>query len=220
MQRDWWRSISFLCSVVNCMFDVKNKIELKNVISQTQYIVVLDLEMTCREDDSMAPMEREIIEIGAVLLDSESLDILSEFQSFVRPIQHPILTDFCKSLTHITQEQVFGAESFLNVFQEFLKWFPKGQVSVITWGSYDITQINIDCDNAGLWPFTPDNRIYPVNLKKVFAKDRKIKQLGLKKAMEIMGLTMDGVHHRALDDALNTTDLLKVMLSMVENLTI
>ena len=41
------------------------------------------------------------------------------------------------------------------------------------------------------------------SLKHEFAKKRRIKPVGLKKACEICGIEFGGTHHRALDDARN-----------------
>jgi inhibitor of KinA sporulation pathway (predicted exonuclease) len=46
------------------------------------------------------------------------------------------------------------------------------------------------------------------NLKASFAKARKIKQVGMSRALQIAGLELDGEHHRALSDALNIAKLL------------
>lgn len=43
----------------------------------------------------------ETIEIGLVVIDLESLEIVDEFQRFVRPQINPTLTAFCKKLTSI-----------------------------------------------------------------------------------------------------------------------
>jgi inhibitor of KinA sporulation pathway (predicted exonuclease) len=51
----------------------------------------------------------ETLEIGLVVIDLESLEIVDEFQRFVRPQINPILTDFCKKLTSIQQADVDGA---------------------------------------------------------------------------------------------------------------
>jgi len=48
----------------------------------------------------------EIIEIGAVMVEAQGLTVIDEFQTFIKPVRYPILTEFCKSLTSITQEQV------------------------------------------------------------------------------------------------------------------
>lgn len=41
------------------------------------------------------------------------------------------------------------------------------------------------------------------NLKKEWAKARRIKRVGMKKALEIAGIALEGPHHRALADVLN-----------------
>jgi inhibitor of KinA sporulation pathway (predicted exonuclease) len=40
-----------------------------------------------------------------------------------------------------------------------------------------------------------------VNLKRRFAKARKIKEVGMARALQMVGLPLDGSHHRGLDDA-------------------
>ena len=48
----------------------------------------------------------EVIELPVVLLDAATGRRVDEFRTFVRPRAHPVLTDFCRSLTGITQAQV------------------------------------------------------------------------------------------------------------------
>ena len=76
------------------------------------YYLVVDLEATCCDRGNIRKEEMEIIEIGAVMVHSESLSIVDEFQSFIKPIRHPILTEFCKSLTSIAQAQVDRAPTY------------------------------------------------------------------------------------------------------------
>lgn len=47
-----------------------------------------------------------------------------------------------------------------------------------------------------------------VNLKRRFAKARKIKEVGMARALQMVGLPLDGAHHRGLDDARNIAKLL------------
>ena len=54
----------------------------------------------------------EIIEIGAVMQSSRTFAIESEFQTFVRPVRRPVLTDFCTELTGITQHDLTDALPF------------------------------------------------------------------------------------------------------------
>ena len=56
-------------------------------------VASLRVAMTCLQP---APLQ---------VLDAASLQVVAEQQIFVRPSEYPILTDFCKQLTHITQAQ-------------------------------------------------------------------------------------------------------------------
>ncbi|WP_462163179.1 3'-5' exonuclease [Pseudoalteromonas xiamenensis] len=175
-----------------------------------EYIVIVDVEHTCTEDFSIPPNEREIIELGAVLVDIESSKIIDEYCALVRPLRHPIISNFCKELTGITQSELDKAESFKTVFADFYDWYIKNtKVIFATWGSYDLVQINIDCAFHNLEPFTPATVI---NLKKVFKVVNKLKKpVGLKKALELSSYGLIGSNHRALDDARNTAKLLRLM---------
>ncbi len=48
----------------------------------------------------------EIIELPVVLLDAATGRRVDEFHTYVRPVAHPVLTDFCTALTGIGQAQV------------------------------------------------------------------------------------------------------------------
>jgi inhibitor of KinA sporulation pathway (predicted exonuclease) len=83
-----------------------------------RYIVV-DVEATCCEDRSAPPRnEMEIIEIGVVRLD--------ELGSFVRPVVHSRLSDFCMELTTIGQHDIDNAGPFAVVLEQFLSWISDG----------------------------------------------------------------------------------------------
>lgn len=47
-----------------------------------------------------------------------------------------------------------------------------------------------------------------MQVKATFAKARKIKQVGMATALQIVGLELEGEHHRALSDARNIARLL------------
>ncbi len=94
--------------------------------SRPPYFLVVDLEATCSDDGIAVPRdEMEIIEIGALMIHGRTLDSVSEFQSFVRPVRNPLLTDFCRKLTGITQSEVNAAPECKHVLGEFVEWFSK-----------------------------------------------------------------------------------------------
>ena len=91
-------------------------------MSQPDYYLVIDFEATCCDRGSVPREQMEIIEIGAVMVDGRRLEAVAEFQSFVRPVRHPILTVFCTQLTSITQQQLAAAPTFGEMLQSFRPW--------------------------------------------------------------------------------------------------
>lgn len=169
-------------------------------------ILVVDLEATCANDGSIAPEEMEVIEVGAAwsTLDGTVLDT---FQRFVRPAARPQLTAFCMELTHIEQESIDTAPLWPAVAADLAAFAGRYQGNCwASWGAYDRQQIVRESARHGVAaPFTG---LLHTNLKAVFAKSRRIKQVGMATALKIAGLSLEGSHHRALGDALNIARLL------------
>jgi len=170
--------------------------------------IVFDLEATCWEHrvpvDSM-----EIIEIGAVRLGAELLP-MDEFSSFIRPVVNPVLSDFCKKLTTITQEDVDKAEDFKAVFSRFVSWAGAGSAALCSWGAYDKKQLAIDSVRHG---FTlPPNLDAHINLKALFAEHYAVKPCGMAKALSKLGIPLEGTHHRGVDDARNIAGIAQIIL--------
>ena len=178
-----------------------------------RYIVV-DVEATCWEDASARRRsEMEIIEIGAVRL-GETLEIIDEFGSFVRPVAHRRLSDFCTELTTITQADVDDAESFAIIFGRFLAWIGNGPHRLCSWGAYDLNQFRLDCRRSGV-PLPMWFEDGHVNLKKEFAAWRGTKRCGMARALAQLDLPLEGVHHRGIDDARNIARIAQQVLPHV-----
>lgn len=160
--------------------------------------VVFDLEATCEEGKRDFP--NETIEIGAQLYN-EKLELVSEFNEFIRPILNPELTDFCKKLTSITQEQVDGADTFPDVYSRFQKWAGRSYI-LCSWGHYDKHQLQRDCQLHKLSDVWCSRHI---SLKHQFMKNhgQGKRKAGMFHALKYFGLELDGTHHRGIDDARN-----------------
>lgn len=72
-------------------------------LDSVRSFIVVDLEATCDDQGAVPRHEMEIIEIGAVLVTASALQVEDEFQAFVKPVRHPVLTRFCRELTSIAQ---------------------------------------------------------------------------------------------------------------------
>lgn len=172
-------------------------------------VLVIDLEATCADDGSIPPDVMEVLEVGAVWVTPEG-PILDRFHSFVRPTERPQLTDFCKRLLpHIDQAIIDAAPGWPAVAAKLAEFALRHQQPNSWWGSwgaFDCNQIERECYRHGI--SNPLAALEHVNLKRAFAKARKIKQVGMVTALQIVGLTPEGVHHKADDDALNVAQLL------------
>ncbi|OZJ03531.1 hypothetical protein BZG36_03417 [Bifiguratus adelaidae] len=107
------------------------------------YFLCFDVEATC-EVGYVFDFPNEIIEFPVSLLKAETLEIVDEFHSFVRPVKRPVLSDFCIELTGIQQDIVDAAPDFitvLNVFQNFMakySLFQENAAAFMTDGPFDI----------------------------------------------------------------------------------
>lgn len=169
--------------------------------------IIFDLEATCVEDKTI-PFQNEIIEIGAVKLNSQ-LEKVGEFTTFIKPIINPTLTDFCTRLTTITQSQVDEAGTFSEGLQAFLEFIGDEEYVLLSWGGYDKNQLTKDCELHSLQNgFLKQH----YNLKKLHHEKillKKDRQMGMKAALRNAGLKIVGTHHRGLDDAINIARILQ-----------
>jgi 3'-5' exoribonuclease 1 len=163
-------------------------------------LVIIDLEATCWEKQSER-VNPEVIEIGAAKLTGSSAVVTDEFSAIVRPVENPILSDFCVKLTGIQQSDVDAAEPFPIVFADFMNWLGSTQdLALVSWGSWDEKQLRSECARKGIeWPILSPF----INLKAHFARLHGNKKYGVKRALRILGMNLEGSHHRALDDARN-----------------
>jgi 3'-5' exoribonuclease 1 len=176
----------------------------ETVISH-QYILVVDLEATC-DAQGFPKSERETIEIGAVLVDSKTLVIHSEFQRFVRPVRHPALTEYCTDLTGITQATVDSAPSFTIAFEGFLQEMVVNRDIIFgSWGGYDRRQLRRDCMFHGLQYPEFDS----IDLSIEYTRHAGlVRRASMARALSSVDIPMQGHQHSGIDDARNLARLL------------
>lgn len=178
-----------------------------------RYLIV-DLEATCWKKGS-TPERMEIIEIGAVMLESAVGPISGEFAAFVRPVRRPVLSRFCKELTSIRQDDVDAAAEFTSVFEQFLNWVGNQPFTWCSWGAYDLKQLRIECERRGI-PF-PESFGRHINLKKAFAEVQGIRPGDMNGALEMVGILPEGTHHRGIDDARNIAKIAQIILPQIQS---
>lgn len=169
---------------------------------------IFDLEATCYNNDKEKPygFVNEIIEIGAVKLDKDGNEI-GRYSKFSKPLLFPIISEFCNSLTTITQEDIDNSDDLCEVLVDFLKWVDGG--ILVSWGHYDKSQMKKDLIRNGL-DFLLNELNGHISLKHLHGKRNGNKRgFGMKKALIMEGFKLDGTHHRGIDDAINITKIFK-----------
>lgn len=186
--------------------------------------IIFDLELTCwdirnpnykpsEEEKFKQNNEMEIIEIGAVKTDL-NFNIIDRFDIFCKPIKNPILSRFCTNLTSITQDYIDNnAYTFTLAYKKFAQWSHrfnnnrKLPIAYIGWGSGDGPALIKACQNNKIGCIiNGGNYINAKELSKLWI-GRKAR--GLKQELERAKLEFMGKQHRAIDDAINTSALLK-----------
>lgn len=172
-----------------------------------RYYLVIDLEATTSEDGSLPALEMETIEIGAVLVDARTFEAVDEFQSFVQPVRHPTLLPFVTELTSIRQQDVDDAPLFPEAFEALHRTLidPRRPLIFASWGNYDRLQLERDCTLHSI-----ENNMPPhLNLKARFSDVQGLrKRYGMRGALNLCGLRLEGTHHRGIDDARNIARML------------
>lgn len=183
------------------------------------FIVALDFEATCDEDSTF---RHEIIEFPMIVMDWISGETLGTFHKYVRPVNNPVLTDFCRKLTGITQEQVDQADTFPVVYKEALEFLqpyqkdPNNIIIFVTFGKWDLRRMLPDqCIQSGIFMDLIEDAWF-LNIRTITKqimtpsgtpvwneRDFKIPDM-----MEYLGLDMHGQLHSGIDD---TTNILRAM---------
>ncbi len=172
--------------------------------------IVFDLEATCWEKGMK--YQNETIEIGALKINKEG-KVESEFQRFIKPIRYPILSEFCKELTSITQEQIDSAAHYYEVIEDFKTWIECNEkdYALCSWGHYDKNQFLNDCQISNL---ESDWVHRHISIKHQYRDIKSLRRpIGMKRALEIEKIELEGTHHRGIDDARNISKIFLKYLS-------
>ncbi|MBQ6482325.1 MAG: exonuclease domain-containing protein [Anaerolineaceae bacterium] len=144
--------------------------------------------------------EAEIIEIGAVKLN-EKLEIIDEFQSFVKPHFYPVMNGGVSRLTKIRIQTLEKAPVFSEVYRDFSSWCGD-DYCFCTWGSNDIPAM---LDNMLMHQLAAPYTVYWYDLQNIFGHEimRDGRRWSLTAAVDVLNLPKERAHD-ALNDARNT----------------
>ena len=161
--------------------------------------------------------------------------IKSEFHSFVRPIEKPILSQYCLNLTGIKQDKVDSAPQLQKVLSNFDGWLTKvtdeydlklpnfpanngasENCAFITWTNFDINFfLASECKRKSI----PMAKYFDrwINLKGVYRGRFSIsdsKKCTFTNALKFMHMDFEGQQHSGLDDSRNLALLTYKLLQM------
>ncbi|MBO1623658.1 or 3'-5' exonuclease KapD [Bacillus cereus] len=173
-----------------------------------QQFLFLDFEFTMPQNRKKPKgFFPEIIEVGLVSV----VDCIVEntYSSYVRPEAFPSLTDRCKKFLGINQEAVDRGISFLELVEKLVQYEKRCQTTIVTWGNMDMKVLKHNCEAVGVeFPFSGQCRDLSLEYKRFFGERN---QTGLWKAIEAYGKVGTGKHHCALDDAMTTYNIFKLV---------
>lgn len=168
------------------------------------YYVIMDLEWNNSYNKKLKCFFNEIIEIGAVMIDS-SLEVVDTFSVLIKSQLSNKLSGRVKNLTHISNEDMYGGVSFGKAVSDFSKWIGNKDCIFMSWGNGDL---RVMLDNL---KFFEDIEGIPfisryMDLQKYcqqFLKLSNAQQVGLSAAATLLGIDVSEYStHRALEDSL------------------
>lgn len=174
------------------------------------YYIIMDLEWNNSYVKSTQKFINEIIEIGAVKLNSK-LETVDTFSELIKPVISKKLRSRIKNLTHITNDDIKGGKPFSAVMADFENWVGEDAV-IMTWGDTDIRtllsnyKMFLKKSSIGFIKKYVDLQKYC----QCFIDMENVQQAGLSYAAQCLEIDTESFpHHRALDDSLLSAECLK-----------
>jgi len=170
-------------------------------------VLVVDVESTCWESFHSQPTNEksEIIEIGITEVNTDKLLIIKNESILVKPQQSKI-SSFCTQLTSITPKLVENGYLFHEACNKLDEDYYSNNKTMVSWGDYDKNMFERNCSDFHCkYPFGKRH----INLKNVFAVLYGLnKEPGMESALKLLGIPLEGTHHRGGDDSNNIAKIL------------
>ncbi|MEW7293147.1 exonuclease domain-containing protein [Aquimarina sp. 2304DJ70-9] len=172
----------------------------------TNTIIIIDLEATCWNGSVPQGQISEIIEIGICLLDTQTGTISKNHGILVKPEKSEV-SPFCTELTTITQEMLDEEGISFEAACEMLRiQYNSTEYTWASYGQYDLNMMKKQCLDIGVdYPLSQNH----INVKVLFSKVKGLRRrVGMKGALGILEIPLEGTHHRGVDDARNIAKIL------------
>ncbi|WP_165763885.1 3'-5' exonuclease [Halalkalibacter urbisdiaboli] len=161
--------------------------------------VVFDLELMKRFKKGQLS---EIVEIGACKIDLETKQIIDQIQIYISPKRG--ISKSTRKFIKMNDDDVKNALTFHTGIERFVQWL-NDDYYLCAWGKDDKFHLLNQCLRNRMnvdWLRNYNDIQKPIsNLLKAEH------QLGLKNALQTVGIEATGKAHRGIDDAINTAKL-------------
>lgn len=184
------------------------------------YYCFADFEFTC--GGGINRYRTELLSVGLIVCDS-TYQIVRRYYSTMKPVKYPKLTNLCKRLTNLTQDEINISPDSNTVFQQVDTIMKHYHVkSLFVWGNYDRIGISSDArmheKNGFAAPFVRKAAARILDIQAELTKKMEMTDaVNIQELSTAFGYTPEnGTFHNALNDAeglyvisraVNTTDL-------------
>ncbi|MHB8970609.1 MAG: 3'-5' exonuclease [Pirellulaceae bacterium] len=179
--------------------------------------LVIDVESTCWEHEPPRGQSSEIIEIGLCVVDLQLLERRERRSIMVQPRMSEV-GEFCTQLTGITPDMVAQAVFLPEAVKILRDLYRADERLFASWGDYDRNQFMRNCRTYDVkYPFGPTH----LNVKNLFSTALGLPhEMGIDTACARLGVTMEGSHHRGVDDAWNIARILCLLLKRMRRVAV
>lgn len=177
---------------------------------QHDAVIVVDIESTCWEGAPPKGQVSDIIEVGICLLDLSDLSRSGKRSLLLAPPRSEV-SAFCTKLTTLRPEDLKSGLSLAEVCRILKQEYQSKDRLWASYGDYDRRQFEQCCAELGVpYPFGKTH----LNIKSLLSSALGLKrEPGMAQALEVLGLPLEGTHHRGHDDAWNIAGILAHLYS-------
>ena len=175
----------------------------------------LSSEILAFVDSEFTTTKHEILSIGCVIYHTKTKKTYTFYRT-CKPVYEKKLSNRCKNITHLTQEEIDASQPFPLVLKEFQHFLKEHQAKyLVVWGNSDLPSFltSIAYNKMSLkykdWFNTYMLDIQPIISIIIDETRMQISLQDMKKYYHIEGI----VNHQALDDAM---DLKNIVLAFIK----
>lgn len=175
--------------------------KIKKTRRPGKHIGFLDLEYNTGFDTDNAP---GLLSIGIVVADAYTLEKKDSFYSLTRPRINLVLTEYCRALTKLSQEDIYHAPPLEHVLPQVIDFLRKWSIQTLyAYGSCDKPVLEANIASIGMgkkWNYLCD-MISDLSLQITRTLFEEKQSLALEKLAALLGVIPKGHWHNALTDA-------------------